>query len=85
MKAIKTTYYSPTDFRGPKIVASDEDGNRITIGYPHEFSGMDAHAAAARALCQKMGWAGNLIGGGLKGCYVFVFEPKAGNYDRYTI
>lgn len=75
MKAIKTTYKGATNTKGSRIIASDEDTNKITIPYPHELSGMDCHAKAAVALCLKMGWTGTLHGGGLKNCYVFVFAP----------
>ena len=86
MKAIKTVYRGPTNSRGSRIIASDEDGNRVTIPYPHELSGMDVHAKAAVELCRKMKWTGTLHGGGLKDCYVFVFAPtKPGNYGAYKI
>ncbi len=73
MKAIKTTYKGPTDSRGSRIIASDEDGNRVTISYPYELSGEAVHRKAAEALCAKMEWNGNLAGGSLKNGYVFVF------------
>lgn len=73
MKAIRTKYLGPTDRRGARIVASDEDGNRCIIGYPHELSGEAVHRKAADALCAKMGWTGNLTGGALRNGYVFVF------------
>jgi hypothetical protein len=73
MKAIKTKYKGPTDTRGSRIIASDEDGNKVTISYPYELSGEDCHRKAADALCVKMGWTGALIGGSLKNGYVFVF------------
>src|SRR5258708_4084246 len=75
MKAIVTKYHGPTNHKGSRITASDEDGNRVTISYPHELSGEDCHRAAADALCKKMGWDGELIGGSLKRGYVFVFSP----------
>lgn len=86
MKAIKTIYHGETNTRGSRITASDEDGNRISIPFPHDLSGMDCHAKAAMALCHKMGWAGTLHGGSLKDGYVFVFAPaKPGNYGEYKI
>ena len=86
MKAIKTTYKGPTDYKGSRIIATDEDGNKATISYPHELSGMDCHAKAAVELCNKMGWTGTLHGGGLKDCYVFVFAPtKPDGYGAYKI
>lgn len=81
MKAIQTTYHGPTDTRGSRISASDTDGNRISIPYPHEYSGAECHAQAALALCRKMGWGGTLIAGGLKDHYVFVFEAS----DRFEV
>ena len=77
MKAIKTKYKGPTDTRGSRIIASDEDGNKVTISYPYELSGEDVHRKAAEALCTKMGWHGQLVGGSLKNGYVFVFMPDA--------
>lgn len=77
MKAIKTKYKGPTNTRGSRIIASDEDGNRITISYPYELSREAVHLAAATALCAKMGWTRDLIGGSLKNGYVFVFSNEA--------
>jgi len=73
MKAIITKYHGPTNFKGSRITASDEDGNRITISYPYELSGEAVHRKAADALCEKMGWKGALVSGSLKHGYVFVF------------
>ena len=73
MKAIVTKYHGPTNARGSRISASDEDGNKVTISYPYELSGEAVHRKAAEALCEKMEWTGNLIGGSLKNGYVFVF------------
>ena len=75
MKAIITKYHGPTNYKGSRITASDEDGNRITISYPYELSGEDVHRKAAEALCEKMNWKGGLIGGSLKNGYVFTFIP----------
>jgi hypothetical protein len=73
MKAITTKYHGPTNTRGSRISAFDEDGNRVTISYPYELSGEAVHAAAAEALKAKMQWSGRLIGGAVKHGYVFVF------------
>lgn len=78
MKAIVTKYLCGTERKGARIVASDSDGNRITIGYPHELSGEAVYRLAADALCNKMGWKGPKIGGAVKGGYVFVFVPTGG-------
>ena len=76
MKAIKTKYKGPTNTRGSRIIASDEDGNKVTISYPYELSGEAVHRKAADALCAKMGWTGNLVSGSLKNGYVFVFTGQ---------
>jgi hypothetical protein len=73
MKAIVTKYHSPTNFKGARITASDEDGNRISISYPYELSGEAVHRKAAEALKDKMNWTGDLVSGSLKNGYVFVF------------
>jgi hypothetical protein len=77
MKAIVTKYISATNTRGSRIAASDEDGNKVTIPYPHELSGEAVHRRAAEALCAKMGWHGRLASGSLKHGYVFVFTRDA--------
>ena len=71
MKAIITKYIGPTDTRGSRIKASDEDGNSITIGY--DYAAESAHVVAARKLCEKMNWHGELVEGGLGDRSVFVF------------
>ncbi len=70
--AIETKYLGPTNTRGSRIVATC-NGNRITISYPYELSGVDVHKAAAIALSEKMGWStDNLVSGETKTGYVFV-------------
>lgn len=76
MKAIFTKYHGPTNTRGSRISASDSDNNRVTISYPYELSGEAVHRKAAEALCSKMGWDGELIAGGTKSGYVFVFTGR---------
>ncbi len=73
MKAITTRYMGPTNTRGARILATDEDKNRVTISYPYELSGEAVHLKAAQALCNMMKWSGNLVGGSTKRGYVFVF------------
>lgn len=73
MKAIVTRFYGPTDVRGSRIWASDEDGNRVSIPYPHELRTEDAHIAAAQKLCDKLHWTGKRACGAIKRGYVHVF------------
>ena len=76
MKAIETTYHGPTDTRGSRITATDGDGNRVSISYPHELSGEACHRHAARKLCAKLNWKGKLVGGATRRGYVFVWADK---------
>ncbi len=76
MKAITTKYKGASNYRGSRIVAADSDGNRITIPYPYELSGEDVFKSAAVALCKKMSWSTDLLGGGVKDGYVFVFKNQ---------
>lgn len=73
MKAIRTKYYGPGNVRGSRIMATDDDGNRVYIPYPYELDSDDAHLLAARALCRKMGWEGVLARGAIRDGYVFVW------------
>lgn len=76
MKAIMTKYLPATDWKGSRIKAFDCDNNSVTIGYPHELSGEDVYKKAAIMLCEKMGWDTDILGGGLKNGYVFVFKNQ---------
>ena len=62
MKAITTRYIGPSNTKGSRIVADDGDGNRITLHYRSELNSDENHAAACRALCEKMGWGGRMQG-----------------------
>ena len=73
MKAIKTTYLGPTNFRGARIVATDCDKNRIVLPYQDMLGSDENHERAARALCEKMNWNTNLKMGGFKNFNVHVF------------
>jgi len=73
MKAIITKYIGATNTKGARIKAYDMDNNSITIPYPYNLSGIAVYQKAAIALKDKMGWNGEIVGGGIKGGYVFVF------------
>lgn len=77
MKAIVTHWIGPTERRGSRIVATDEDGNRVCVPYRGDLRVVDAHAEAARALCAKMQWKGRLVAGGIKGGFAFVWTDSA--------
>jgi galactose mutarotase-like enzyme len=77
VKAITVRYKGPTDTKGSRLIASDMDGNRVTVGYPHELSVDAVYRLAADALCVKMEWKGEIVGGTTKpGEMVFVFTGR---------
>ena len=76
MKAITTRYRGATNTRGARMEASDGDRNKVSIPYPHELNSEQAHAAAAQALRDKMGWKGRMIGGATKEGYTWVFADE---------
>lgn len=79
---ITTKYFGPTNARSGRIKATAKSGRSlsVTIPYPHELRQSEAHAAAARALCERMNWApaalhqGYAHGDG----YVFVMGDERG-------
>lgn len=73
MKAIRTKYLGPTDKRGSRIKAYDEDKNNIVLPYDHALNSYDNHVKAAEGLKTQMKWTGRLIAGSWKNGYVFVF------------
>ncbi len=71
-----------TKVRNGVVHAHDGDGNRARMSSYHLSTSFDeAHKEAARALCEKMGWKGTLIGGhtlkaGRTVGMVWVFDDK---------
>lgn len=86
MKAIQTRYLPATNFKGSRVTATAEGGDkpwRVTVSYDGDHD--EAHKRAAEALCAKMGWTGDLIGGGLpNGDMAWVFVPGSWKVDRDT-
>lgn len=84
MKAIRTKYHGATDTKPSRISATTgENGQRVVISrhsVPDEFDtgmGSGCHGYAARMLCNKMKWDGELIGGGFPdGTMVWVFADS---------
>jgi len=76
MKAIITKYHGQGNVRGPRISASDMDGNRVSIPYPDHLPSDKAHNLAAITLCNKMNWHGTVYGGGIKSGNVYVFADE---------
>lgn len=73
MQAIEVKYLPATNTKGARIKATASAGS-VTVGWPYELSGEEAHKVAALALCNKFGWTTNIVGGQLaNGNYVFCF------------
>jgi hypothetical protein len=98
MRGITTKYLPATDYKGSRIKAHDNGGSwpdrrarSITIGYPHEYSDMDAYAQAALALCKKIEWTRghynytHLVGAWTEqGCvFTFVRIPDGGHAKSF--
>lgn len=78
-QAIVTKWFGPTNSRGSRVKAKAAAGS-ITVSWDYGLNVADNHAAAARALADKLGWPGAWVGGGTPGedGYVFV-DTRAGD------
>jgi hypothetical protein len=80
MKAILTKYLGPTNTKPSRVKAYDTDNNSVTVSF--SYPGCDSandyenHKRAAIHLCRKMKWSEDLIGGGIKDGYAFVFKEQ---------
>ena len=77
MKAILCRWLPCTNTKPARITATANGGNRIVIAADGTID--QAYAAAAVALCQKLGWKGPLLHGGLPDgseCFVFADSDK---------
>ncbi len=77
MQAIETVYIGPTNTKPGRIRASC-DAKTIVVSWDHNHDIEDNHIAAARNLCQQLGWVGpryNFHTGSIKGRgYVLGFD-----------
>ena len=73
MQAIITKYIGLTNTKPGRIKAASGSGCHITISYDHALDTFEAHREAAIALCNKLNWSTDIIGGGLQYGYAFVF------------
>jgi len=87
MQAITTKYIGPSNTKGSRIKATCDAGS-ITIPYPHELSGEEAHAQAAMALCRKLQWtaaegykADWVCGRSSISGYTFVYVIESARYN----
>ena len=71
-QAIETRYVGPTNYRGSRIVATTPSGHKLTHIWDYSL-GIDAnHHAAAKALCDKLGWNAIKAGGSTKRGFAWV-------------
>ncbi len=79
-QAIVTMYMGPTKYRGSRVKASAQAGS-VTLSWNNEFNVDENHERAALLLCERFGWKGRLVGGGLpKGDgNVYVFDDEGPN------
>lgn len=75
-QAICTKYFGPTNSRGSRIQAKCA-ARTISVPYDHALDSFDNHEKAAQTLADRLGWKGELVGGGVEGkaadyCFVFV-------------
>ena len=64
-QAITTKYHGPTNTRGSRISATSASGIRVYMPYSYDLSVDECHEKAAEALCTKLGWTGQMIGGSM--------------------
>lgn len=76
--AIVTKYHGQTETRGARISADAGEGRRVVVSYHHEAN--NPHDFAALALCEKMGWQGDLTRSGAPSGSgnVYTFRDDAG-------
>lgn len=80
MKAIITKYHGPTNAKGSRVSASDDDRHRVILSWDHALNALENHQAAAKALCTKLNWHGELVTGVLRHSYVHVFKEKSESF-----
>lgn len=83
MNAIRTRLSEATPSRGPRISATDADGNHMTIPAPSWLDLGDAHAYAAYTLMKKMHWPNELYGGYFGVDMYWVMSPKENREPEY--
>lgn len=76
-QAIETRWLGPTNTRPSRIVAR-ADAGRIVVSWDYALTIAENHRKAAEALCNRLRWSGELIGGNLPGARMaWVFAPDS--------
>ncbi len=74
--AIVTKFLGATNYK-PSRVKATANGNTTTVGFHVGLNEdmFDPYRRAAEALCKKMDWKGDLIGGAVDNGEIFLFLP----------
>lgn len=75
MRAIFTKIIPATDNKGYRIEAKSHK-IKVRIPFPYLDRDYENHQEAVRALCNKFGWQGDLIGGHTSEGMVWVFNHE---------
>jgi hypothetical protein len=65
MKTIVSRYLASSVTKPARMVATDNDGNKVTSSYDDSKSNAWNHDAIVRKLCRKFHWSGSLQSGPL--------------------
>jgi hypothetical protein len=78
-QAIITRYHGWTNTKPAYLSATSASGIKVKLSLSEvsgDSSDYDSHEQVARKLMEKLDWSGEIIGGGLKEGYAFVFTGK---------
>lgn len=73
MQTIQTKHIGATNYRGARMKARSTGGGSLSMPYDSELSDDGNHAKVAKALMEKLGWKGKMVGGGTSKGLVWVF------------
>lgn len=86
MKAIRTRYHGPTNFKGSRYQAMDGDGNTVTVSAAYELNSDENHERVAYMLMKKMQWRCIISGGGFgNDMYWTMLPAELRQVPGYTI
>ena len=71
-QTIATKYHGPAAVKGSRVSARSSSGLRVVVEWDDGLNREQNHAAAARALCARLGWADELVGGDTRDGMVWV-------------
>ena len=72
-QAISTKFFGASNTKGARIQAKTGSGKKAYFDYTYELNTEGEHRRAAELMAEKMGWKGELIGGGTEEGFVWVF------------